>query len=309
MIGFHARALTVLAFGVITFSVAHAAWTDADPNPGADVGVTTRLEGLPAEVVFGAPFELVVVRQGPLGESLPPFEDTRLAPLAVELMDVRRRDLDGKYEERLVFRARAYELQPLQLSFEGAGPMAVNSALADPDDRTLEIPLDPIGPPWRPWWQAAIFGVFVVAAAAIAYRRRATQRRALPVAATNERVPDPADLALEALRALGDASDGPGRSRAVAAAADIVRTLLARTLRASALERTSGELIAEFQNDPRIDGGMLAQLSSLLGAADLAKFACWTPDVAAWDGALKAARSIAEDMRGGMRVRVQEAAR
>lgn len=249
---------------------------------------------------FGAPFELTVRRQVPLGEVFAEFDTTRLAPLELELVDVRREvDRDRRHED-LQFVARAFALGELRLESDPAVTLQVTSALQPDDDGRMELDFEPIGPPraprWR-WWAG------LAAALALAFAFWQRNRGAAPVAdeaPAPPPPPDPRQEALLALARLGHATDEKGRQREVAQAADVVRGAMGALWQVPAGPSTSSELLVHLKR-ARAPAEARHALGALLRDADRVKFALAPTDGTSRDRFLVAARQVleSEDPRAG----------
>lgn len=244
-----------------------------------------------ASVPFGAPFEVTVRRQVPLGEVFGEFDTARLAPLELELVDVRREVDRDRRREDLVFAARAFALGELQLESDPRVTLQVTSALQADDDGRMELDFEPIGPPrdprWR-WWA----GLLALLALALAFWQR--HRGAATVVQQPPEPPPPPDPrgeALLALARLGQATDEEGRQREVAQAADVVRGAMGALWQVPAGPSTSSELLAHLKR-ARAPAETRAELAELLRDADRVKFALAPTDTPTRDRFLAAARRV-----------------
>ncbi|MBI1381146.1 MAG: hypothetical protein GC161_08665 [Planctomycetaceae bacterium] len=254
---------------------------------------------LPTDTVpFGAAFDLTVRRQVPLGEVFGEFDTSRLAPLALELVDVRRDEHDGLRRESLRFSARAFALGDVRIGPEPAAVLHVTSSLGQDDDGRMELALQPIGPP-KGRWREALFGLGALLALALFFWQRHRSAAAPePQMHTEEPpTPDPCEEALAALAQLGRAEDEAGRRREVATAADCVRRAVGAIWSVPAEPSTSAELLAHLGR-ARAPQTWRKSLRALLGDADRVKFARAGADVAARDAYLKAARQVLEQTVG-----------
>ncbi len=148
------------------------------------------------EVELGAPFDLTVVRSW--SDDLEPesWSDSQLAPLVLVTLDSSRTERDGRFEERLRFRAHAFERQSLEIAasfraFPRAGGEAqtavappfrlrTRSALATPDAGEVELPRAPFPAPipWLAWISRAGAVLAGALALGLIFRWRATRRGA-----------------------------------------------------------------------------------------------------------------------------------
>ncbi len=148
--------------------------------------------------------------------------------------------------------------------------------------------------PWK--WLGLAVGLLLLAAVAVWYWRRPG-----PAAASAPAIPlvPPAEEALLALARL-EASGLIAAGRFKEFYLDLttlLRRYLERRFGVAALERTTDEFLAETRGDPRFAGSEFQILPSLLGEADLVKFAEVQPGPGAAGAALAACRRFVEVTR------------
>ncbi len=141
-----------------------------------------------------------------------------------------------------------------------------------PLDTSLRVP-KPLRPPfprvvpwWELWWPAA---AVVAALLALWWLWRVRRRRVIPHIRESLGPFEQALADFERLERQGFETVGE-RGRAVALASEVLRTYLAARVAPASLARTSDEVLAIIENDPRVPSERIAQL---FAHADRIKFA------------------------------------
>ena len=214
-------------------------------------GAAAQAVSMPAEVVFGAAFEVSVV-------SAEPFDLASLSPLVVNVVE---REVVGD-EVRVRLEARCYELGEVALAVDPPRAIKVFSALPEPAGE-LEWPSNgyELASPAPPRWFVAGVTAFVIVAAYVGWRRLSRLRSVRP----RDEVMDVWD-AKAALLALEVESDD--RDLVFAQLKSILRRYCRERYGVVAEVRTSEELLsalpsAQEQLSPclrRIDQALFSQL-------------------------------------------------
>lgn len=256
--------------------------------PDADLRLQISLGA--SEVALGAAFPLTVQRVWSK-ELLPAaWSDRALAPLALRLERIERREDDHRIEETRHYLGYALSLADLRI----AGPKFVARPRAGGPDRIVTAEplslrvrraLDPAapGPPelpempegdGSPWWALLLLPLLAAVGTLVAVRRRPRRPRAASQAH------DPASLALPRLHALRSTGD-------FLELAAIVRGVSSTRFAIRAEEMTTEEILAH--------GGGDARLGAILRGCDLVKFAGLRPAAAEFAALLGSAEAFVRD--------------
>src|SRR5690606_18648508 len=181
---------------------------DREPRPP----LALRVEAERTKLGFGERFELRVVREWDEGLTVEPWPDDALAPLELDPGKVERREQDGRIVETRRYAARLLTVGEVVVPapFVRARPQGggehvlafadelvfdVASSLGADDGGAVELPFEPLPPPWS-WRPLALLAIATVGLASWFVRQR--RRRPAPPAPP---VP-PATLALDELARL-----------------------------------------------------------------------------------------------------------
>jgi hypothetical protein len=244
-----------------------------------------RIRAGAAEVGFAEAFELRVERGWPEGVEPEVWSDAVLAPLHLELLDLRREAAGGfaievrTYRARLLrvgevsvpgpfFRARTADGGTL-IAFGEDLDFVVASALPPGDAGEVELPAEILPAPWSLRRRLAAAAALCGIVAGISLWARSARR-----AAARPAPPPPAEQVARArLAALAgeEVADREAERRWFVDCASTVRAYLDARLGRGTGERTSEELCRE----PAVQalGPAAADLDAVLGRCDLVKFA------------------------------------
>jgi len=223
-----------------------------DPRAGPGI----RIVATPAEVTFGAPFQVEIERSWPTGWSPEAPPEDLLDPLETRLLGSCRKENGGVVRERLQFQARGFLLGPValpSLSFRAhppggaapvearSGPLLIQVISALPEGVSTdeaEIPRDllmrpPEAETWSAWWLWPAAGGILLAL--LILRRRSQRRRP-----EEEQEDDPLTLVLELERDLAGSAAG-GREAALRLSR-LAKTALSRRLGESVSGMTRQEI-------------------------------------------------------------------
>lgn len=282
--------------------------------PTAQEALELELLSSASEVELGRGFELVL-RRAWSAELVPEDFDARaLAPLVLVPAGRELREERGRFEERLRFRAHAFqrgalELAPLELRAEsragGAGRVARSNSLA------LEVrsalPPGPPGPPELPEpllrapfpWALLLAAVGSCALLAAFLRRSRGRKAEADVPESAAIAPPPAHLrARERLAELrARRVEDAGATRAFHdEAAEVLREYARERFRVAAFERTSEELCSALRGAA---GPASASLADALARCDRVKYARALPPGAERERLLSSATDFVERTREG----------
>jgi len=292
---------------VIACALACATSIGAQAQPNVRIGVTVR----PDTVTVGEPFTIVVRVQVPAGSRVE-FPQATDSQATVELLDpplsrAATTVSPGVEEHVTGYRAAAWDvgMLPVKLS-----PVRVRTAGGDrelslanvrvfvrsvlPADSAKRIPKPHrpilISAAARPLWWIAVLAAAIVLAVLGWWLWRRRRRNA-----GQAEVVDPfalAELEFERLEKLGLVEAGE-RGRFVALAVEVMRDFLARRLDVAELSLTSGELLTAVRLESSVPTDRMA---TVLGEADLVKFAQGTVSADRAREIAREARAIVRDV-------------
>lgn len=282
-----------------------AACGGAEPIPARDLALRVDVGLAGNEIELGRSFPLEVVRVWSRDLVPEAWDDRRLAPLRVQLVEHVRREDDARVEERR--RYRAYAFAPGEVVVAApelrARPRAGGEervvraqgirlrvrASLDPDEAgSPEPPPGPLAEPASSWpWLglALLLGALLTAGVTRRLRRVEVEEAEPPAAPAPP--PEAGALArLEALRAGARSRRAPGEVEAdVVAATEVVREYVGARYRVRAAVKTTEELLAACPANEVLR----SSLAGLLAGPDRVKFAAFWPGAADRDGLLDGA--------------------
>jgi len=294
--------------------------TRAQEPAAAELSLHVAAEA--AEVGLGRAFELTVTRGWSRALEPEPWSDAALAPLVVRLEAAQRREMGGRVEETLRYRAFAFALEEVVVpaatvraaprpgergaAREAAGNelrLRVRGALDPAAPGEVELPSDLLEVP-RPARRAWLLGAAALAIAAIAglLARRARARARLAPSAPPAPPPvSPHERALGRLRILRERTRGGLADAAEVhlAASAIVREWLDEAHALRAPWRTTEQLLAAPATARALPPPRRALLADLLARCDRVKFARFTPAAEEPPRLLDAAEELVAPAAGG----------
>lgn len=290
-----------------------AACADGPPLPPGDVLLQVSAQA--DEVELGRAFPLTVQRAWNAGLVAEDWDSERLAPLALELEDTRRRERGGRVEETLRYRAYAFELGAVSVpaaSFaakarDGGAELTATSEAFEMRVRGVidaqapgdpELPGDPPPAPF-PWLPVGV-SVAVLAAATFLVargRRKPSPEAPAPPPPRVDRSHERALARLEALRSAPSEALADVQAFHVEAAATL-RAYLHERFAAGTPQMTTEELV-DAPVAEHVSGEQQARLAGVLRECDLVKFARAAPGAGERGALLDAACAFVRATAGG----------
>ncbi len=291
--------------GAVLLAALAASCGGGGPIPGPDLAL--RVAAARADVEFGRPFPVTVVRTWTRDLVPAEWSDAALAPLVVRTLGTARREDGRRIDETRRLLARAFRTGEVSIPaplFE-ARPRDGGPALAARGDALVlqvrpaldpaapgppEFPEGPLGVPPPRWPWVAAFAA-LAASGFLLVRRWKVPPPPVPLVPPAGGGPSPEERALALLDALRARPAGGGEdpSARFGEAAGILRGYVVERAGVRAFHRTTEEILAAPAAASALGAPRLALLGEALGRFDLVKFAGDVPDEAAraeiFDGA------------------------
>ena len=280
-----------------------------EPIPAKELALEVRVPR--GEIVFGRPFELVVVRTWDKGFEPEPWDAGKLAPLTVRVLDETRREnashvqtthtyecftfaLDELALPGLFLRATSREDGSQRVALSDEHLLPVRTTLPEGDEGGMELPRDVFPAPFP--WTAGLSGVGLLALLAVlGFRARARRVVAEPVVPA----PPPHVLAasrIAALRSRAAVTREEVRAFHVETTA-IVRTYIETRFELHAPGKTTDEFFADPATAAALGEEERARLAALLAESDLVKYAGAASGEAEREGLLDTLEAFVEATR------------